>query len=84
VDHYENGLARVTGHIYTVDFARFFFIRRPEPRTRLISIVWYVGRKLGEMSLKTLGEQSGGSDYATVSAAIKRMERRLQKRFRSQ
>jgi hypothetical protein len=42
-------------------------------------LVWYVGRKLGGMSLKTLGEQAGGSDYATVSAAIKRMERRLQK-----
>jgi chromosomal replication initiation ATPase DnaA len=42
-------------------------------------LVWYVGRKLGGMSLKTLGEQAGGSDYATVSAAVKRMERRLQK-----
>jgi hypothetical protein len=29
-------------------------------------LVWYVGRKLGGMSLKTLGEQAGGSDYASV------------------
>ena len=42
-------------------------------------LVWYVGRKLGGMSLKALGERAGGSDYATVSAAIKRMERRLEK-----
>ena len=39
VDHYEQGLARVTGHVYTVDRARFAFIRRPELRTRVISLV---------------------------------------------
>jgi len=34
------------------------------------------------VSLKALGKASGGVDYATVSAAIKRMEQRL-KRDRS-
>ena len=39
VDAYENGLARVTGNVYTIDRTTFAFIRRPEKRTRLISIV---------------------------------------------
>jgi hypothetical protein len=39
IEHYEDGVARVTGHVYTVDYSRFVFIRRPEPRTRLISVV---------------------------------------------
>ena len=38
VDDYENGLARVTGHIYTVDLVKFNFFRRPELRTRIISL----------------------------------------------
>jgi len=38
VDDYENGLARVTGHIYTVDPVKFNYFRRPEPRTRIISL----------------------------------------------
>ena len=39
VEEYDGGVARVTGHIYTVDFTKFTFVRRPEVRTRLISIV---------------------------------------------
>lgn len=39
VDHYEDGLARVTGNVYTVDRAKFAFVRRPEKRTRIISLV---------------------------------------------
>ena len=39
VDDYDNGVARVTGHVYTVDFSKFTFVRRPEVRVRLISIV---------------------------------------------
>ncbi|MBI3848847.1 MAG: hypothetical protein HY298_00945 [Verrucomicrobia bacterium] len=39
VDEYENGVARVTGHVYTVDAVRFAFVRRPEKRTRIISVV---------------------------------------------
>ncbi|MHB8523968.1 MAG: hypothetical protein ACYDH9_24865 [Limisphaerales bacterium] len=39
VDDYENGVARVTGHVYTVDRAKFAFIRRSEARTRIISLV---------------------------------------------
>ncbi len=39
VEAYEDGVARVTGHVYTVDPVKFAYIRRPEVRTRLISIV---------------------------------------------
>jgi hypothetical protein len=39
VDAYENGLARVTGHVYTVEQAKFRFIRRPELRTRIVSLL---------------------------------------------
>lgn len=39
VDEYENGVARVTGQVYTVDQVKFAFIRRPEKRTRIISVV---------------------------------------------
>ncbi|MEO8428703.1 MAG: hypothetical protein ABI651_16510 [Verrucomicrobiota bacterium] len=39
VDACENGVARVTGHVYTVDTAKFTFFRRPDPRTRIISLV---------------------------------------------
>jgi hypothetical protein len=38
VDAYENGIARITGHIYTVDPAKFAFFRRPEIRTRIIPL----------------------------------------------
>jgi hypothetical protein len=38
VDHYEAGLARVTGYLYTVDRARFAFIRRSDQRTRILSL----------------------------------------------
>lgn len=40
-------------------------------------LMWYLGRKIGGMKLGELGERSGGVDYATVSAGIKRIERRL-------
>jgi hypothetical protein len=39
VDAYEAGVARVTGNVYTVDPAKFTFMRRPEVRTRLVSVV---------------------------------------------
>jgi len=38
VDDYENGLARVTGHIFTVDSTKYVFFRRPEMRTRIVSL----------------------------------------------
>jgi hypothetical protein len=38
VDAYENGIARVTGHIFAVDSVKFVFFRRPEVRTRIISL----------------------------------------------
>ena len=38
VDACEHGVARVTGHIFTVDSTKFAFFRRPEPRTRIISL----------------------------------------------
>jgi len=39
VEDYENGVARVVGHVYTVDTVKFQYVRRPEVRTRIISIV---------------------------------------------
>jgi hypothetical protein len=39
VEDYEGGVARVVGHVYTVDTAKFQYIRRPELRTRIISVV---------------------------------------------
>jgi len=39
VDAYEHGVARVTGHLFAVDPTKFIFFRRPEKRTRIISII---------------------------------------------
>ena len=39
VEAYEGGVARVTGNVYTVDPIKFTFLRRPEKRTRIISII---------------------------------------------
>jgi hypothetical protein len=39
VESYDCGVARVTGHVYTVDPVKFSYVRRPEMRTRIISIV---------------------------------------------
>jgi len=39
VESYENGVARVVGHVYTVDTAKFQYIRRAEVRTRIISLI---------------------------------------------
>jgi hypothetical protein len=39
VDAYENGIARVTGHIYAVDWVKSAFFRRPELRTRIVSLM---------------------------------------------
>ena len=33
------GLARVAGHVYTVDRSKYTFVRRPEKRIRIISLV---------------------------------------------
>ncbi|MDX1952433.1 MAG: hypothetical protein SFY81_09620 [Verrucomicrobiota bacterium] len=38
VDAYEGGIARVSGHTYTVDTTTFKFLRRPELRTRIIAL----------------------------------------------
>jgi len=38
VDAYEDGLARVTGHIFTVDPTKFIFFRREEMRTRIVAL----------------------------------------------
>jgi len=38
VDDYEEGVARVTGHVFTVDAATFTFIKRQDVRTRLLAI----------------------------------------------
>lgn len=39
VEAYENGIARIVGNVYTVDTVKFQYIRRPETRTRLVSII---------------------------------------------
>lgn len=38
VDAYENGIARVTGHMFTVDPIKFAYFRRPDTRTRIIAL----------------------------------------------
>ena len=35
----EGGAARVTGHVWVVDSIKFAFVRRPDLRTRIISLV---------------------------------------------
>ena len=40
-------------------------------------LVFYLARRLGSVKLKELGTAAGGLDYAAVSIAIKRFERRL-------
>jgi hypothetical protein len=39
VDAYEHGVARVTGYVFAVDPGKAKFLRRPEVRTRLVSVV---------------------------------------------
>jgi len=39
VDACEDGIVRATGHVYTVDLVKFAFFRRPELRTRIISLL---------------------------------------------
>jgi hypothetical protein len=38
VEAYENGVARVTGYVYTVDTIKSAFFRRPDKRTRILAI----------------------------------------------
>ena len=38
VEYYENGIARVTGHVFTVDRIKYTFMRRPEVRTRILAV----------------------------------------------
>jgi chromosomal replication initiation ATPase DnaA len=40
-------------------------------------LVLYLGRKKCALRLRELGKAVGGGDYAAVSAAIKRFERRI-------
>ncbi len=37
----------------------------------------YLGRRLGRIKLRELGAAAGGLDYAAVSIAVKRFERRV-------
>ena len=39
VEAYDLGVARITGHVYTVDPVKLLFVKRPEVRTRLVSVV---------------------------------------------
>jgi hypothetical protein len=38
VEAYENGVARVTGYVYTVDTVKSAFFKRPDKRTRILAI----------------------------------------------
>lgn len=42
-------------------------------------LVWYVGWHECSLTLAKLGQRAGGADYAAVSAAIKSMERKMEK-----
>jgi hypothetical protein len=39
VNEYAEGVLRMTGHVFAVDSATFQFVRRPEIRTRVVSVV---------------------------------------------
>ena len=39
VDQYAGGVIRMTGHLYVVDKSTFQFVKRPEQRTRVVSVV---------------------------------------------
>ena len=39
VNDYLEGVLRMTGHVYAVDTMTYQFIRRPEQRTRVVSVV---------------------------------------------
>jgi hypothetical protein len=39
VDQYAGGVIRMTGHLYVVDKSTFQFVKRPEVRTRVVSVV---------------------------------------------
>lgn len=38
VNAYEDGVARVTGHVYTVDPVTFAYVKRKETRIRLLAV----------------------------------------------
>ena len=38
VEGYDSGMARVLGHLYTVDREKGGFVRRPDQRTRIIAL----------------------------------------------
>lgn len=39
VEAYEAGVARIVGNVFTVDTTKFQYIRRPETRTRIVSLI---------------------------------------------
>ena len=39
VEGYDQGVARITGHLYTLERNSLSYVKRPEKRTRLVSIV---------------------------------------------
>jgi hypothetical protein len=39
VEEYDSGVARVNGYVYTVDMAKFVFVKRPDRRIRVISVI---------------------------------------------
>jgi hypothetical protein len=39
VDAYDAGVARVSGHVYTVDPVKLVYVKRQDRRTRIISLI---------------------------------------------
>jgi hypothetical protein len=39
VEDYEGGVARVSGYVFAVDRSKYVFVRRPEKRTRIVSLI---------------------------------------------
>ena len=39
VNSYVDGVLRMTGNVFSVDSSTFQFVRRPEPRTRVVSVL---------------------------------------------
>jgi hypothetical protein len=53
---------------------RAFLSRHGDPSR---DVLWYLARRRCGVTLRVLGEKKGGMRYATVSEAMRRIERRL-------
>jgi hypothetical protein len=78
VEEYETGVARVVGYVYTVDRTKYSFMRRPEKRTRIISLVSgnvlviaaYTGWLSDGFSVEYSASISGGADTIATAPLV--------------